>query len=373
MNILHIAPINFSKHSGLSTVIPNIIENQNITEGINSSLLLSRPVSEELINESKEKYKFKIYDYTNLKKIDKSSNSIHWNEIDLAVIHSTYIPMHLKAVKYLTKADIPYILVPHGAMTYGMLSHKKWKKKIGNILFFNKVVRKASAIQFLSKEEKERTKEYSKYTFIVENGMDISSFTKENFNSTGLKFTSISRLEWNVKGLDRQLELVNSNQSIMRTNKCKMLICGPDENNTVSKMKQFIKEKNLEDIVTISGPIYDDKKKDILLDTDVFVLLSRAEGQPMGVLEALSMGIPCLVSPGSNLAEDTQKYNFGWETDDSIEDMSDKLLEIIDQPEQLKVKSKNARNFINTEHSWEKITKDSLNYYKIILDKYIGG
>lgn len=39
----------------------------------------------------------------------------------------------------------------------------------------------------------------------------------------------------------------------------------------------------------------------VLLQTDLFIQTSRHEGMPMGLLEALSIGVPCLVTVGTSL------------------------------------------------------------------------
>ena len=48
------------------------------------------------------------------------------------------------------------------------------------------------------------------------------------------------------------------------------------------------------------------------LKNDVFIRTSRFEGLPLGILEALSLGLPCLVTKGTNLDELVNNYNAGW-------------------------------------------------------------
>ena len=48
------------------------------------------------------------------------------------------------------------------------------------------------------------------------------------------------------------------------------------------------------EVVKLNREIDEEEKRQILLDTDVFIQTSRFEGMPMGILEALSYGLPCL-------------------------------------------------------------------------------
>ena len=60
------------------------------------------------------------------------------------------------------------------------------------------------------------------------------------------------------------------------------------------------------------GGVYGDNKVKVLLDTDIFILTSRYEGMPMGVLEAWSYGIPCILSDGTNMINSDTLENSYW-------------------------------------------------------------
>ena len=60
------------------------------------------------------------------------------------------------------------------------------------------------------------------------------------------------------------------------------------------------------------GVIYGDDKYKILSQNDIFILTSRFEGMPMGILEALSLGVPCFVTKETCMGEWIEEHNCGF-------------------------------------------------------------
>lgn len=94
---------------------------------------------------------------------------------------------------------------------------------------------------------------------------------------------------------------------------------------------------------------------------------SRFEGLSMGLLEALSYGLPCLVTTGSNMREEIEKYDCGWGADNSVESIKNALLALIRDKDKLRIKSENARKLAE-KYNWEKIAMDSHEKYLELLE-----
>src|SRR5690625_3229752 len=77
-----------------------------------------------------------------------------FNEPDLVVFQGVYHFEFYGISKELKKRNIPYVIVPRSSLTKGGQSFKPFKKKIGNSLIFNRFVKRASAIHYLSNQEK---------------------------------------------------------------------------------------------------------------------------------------------------------------------------------------------------------------------------
>ena len=112
------------------------------------------------------------------------------------------------------------------------------------------------------------------------------------------------------------------------------------------------------------------KKKKMLIQNDIFIMTSRFEGQSMGLLEALSYGLPCLATSGSNMREEIEKYDCGWVADNNVDSIKNALLTLIRDKDKFKIKSENARKLAE-KYNWEKIAIDSHEKYLELLEIYL--
>lgn len=129
-------------------------------------------------------------------------------------------------------------------------------------------------------------------------------------------------------------------------------------------IKRMIFENNIGDIIKFHDGIVGEEKKTVLLDTDIFIQTSRFEGMPMGILEALSYGIPCLVTIGTTLGTVVEKYNAGWCADTSIDAIAEKISEAVQDRINWKLKSYNAQKLIKNEFEWNKVCEKELMFYQ---------
>ena len=114
----------------------------------------------------------------------------------------------------------------------------------------------------------------------------------------------------------------------------------------------------------VNGPVFDDEKKNTLLNTDVFIQCSRTEGMPMGIIEAMSYGVPCLITKGTSLTSVLEKYDAGYGCETAAESIANAIEKAILEKHLLKEKSQNAKKLIKSEFLWENVAKDALDNYR---------
>lgn len=283
-----------------------------------------------------------------------------FNKPDLVVFHQIYEPEYIKISKVLRKGKIPYIILPHGSLTVGAQKKKRLKKFLGNFLF-NPFIKHAKAIQCLSKTEADTTK-WNVPKFVGTNGYDLSQKQKRSFNEDKIKFVYIGRLEW-LKGLDIMLDAFKLLAHSSNKDKCELHIYGPDHQGQYAHVEQMIEERSLNEFVTLHPAVFKGEKEKILLDSDIFFQTSRSEGMPMGILEALSYGLPCLITEGTTLGELVEKSNAGWVAKTNAASVAEQLKAAINDSATWCEKSENARKVIEDHFAWDKVAKEAVNVY----------
>ncbi len=354
MVILHVASIENNPFSGVCVVVPQHIRAQSAFAEVALLNVNGRPVDgvETQLAYSKD---------FDLRRIPAPFDSP-----DLVVFHEAYRVEYLRVYKRLKKAGIPYVIIPHGELREEAQRKKKWKKKIANLLFFNAFINGAAAIQCLSEMERDNTA-FGKEKFVASNGVGIPSKEKSSFSKFGLRITYIGRLEVRVKGLDLLLQAIKTAKKELKAAGARVELYGPDYQGRFAEVQSLIEENGVGDLVTLHREVSGEEKENILLDTDIFIQTSRHEGMPMGILEAMSYGIPCLVTEGTTLKPLIARYDGGFAAETKADSIARMLVRAIDERETLPEKSKNARQAVEENFSWAYVAEKAIEEYKRAL------
>lgn len=354
MVILHIAHIEDNACNGVCIVVPQHVKVQQRYEIVG------------LMNISGYKFKNLQNQIDFIQPFSLSVLPEPFDRPDLVVFHELYRPEYLKIGKELRKRNVPYIILPHGGMTK-TAQKKKWlKKKVANFLLFNRFIKHAKAIQCLSPTERDNIK-FHKNKFIGTNGVIVPDIKKENFSKKGLKFIYIGRLEVIIKGLDLLIEAISRIADFMRQSNSKLFIYGPDYKGRYAQVQKLISKNEVADIVCLNTAIFGERKEEELLDSDIFIQTSRTEGAPTGIIEALSYGLPCIVTKGTTFADFVNNSEAGWGCNTDVDSIADAITNSIKEREMLPEKSINAINAIKENYTWDKVVIDALTAYKNIV------
>lgn len=228
---------------------------------------------------------------------------------------------------------------------------------------------KAIALQCLSQEEYDATS-FGRRKIIATNGRAIPEKKKENFSSDGVKMLYIGRLDVHVKGLDILLEAVRKCLDLLKDNNVTLDIYGPDYAGRYAQVENLIKDLGVGEVVTLHHEIVGEAKEKCLLDCDIFVQTSRHEGMPVGILESLSYGIPCLITRGTNLGEKIRDNDCGWMAENDPDSVAEAIKRAVGERSLYETKSVNARKYVQDNFSWDVIMPKTIESYQKLLEEY---
>lgn len=283
---------------------------------------------------------------------------------DIAVFEDPFNSLTFtKIAKRLHKRNIPYILSPHGCFVRIALQKKRAKKYIAMHTVLRRYLKKSYATQYLCENEKNNSVLFG-IPVLIPNGIPAA----EEYKKVGeiKKIVFLSRKDVNNKGLDYLLEALASKKELLMKKAIKVELYGTAESLEDEEfISAYIKKNGLAEIVSNNGPVFGSEKTAVLLDSDLFVLTSRHEGFPMSVLEALSFGLPVLVTKGTNMDDIVEQANAGWTCETNAAAIGEKLEQALTCADCSQI-SRNARK-LSMEYSWDAIAQLTVEKYLQII------
>ena len=359
MNILYISKLSGNMFAGPNNSVPAQIQAQSKIDNV---------FWYNLNNVKKDEwtklkcYNLKDYPTGRLADIPKP-----FNKPDIVIVEEFYCFPFEKIIKDIQINRIPYIIIPRSELTQQAQEKKKIKKVFGNYIYFNRMVKKSLAIQYLSEEERrESEKQWKKQSIVIPNGTVIKKNKKQRFNKRKIEAVYIGRYEKYQKGLDLLFEAIIRQQELLRMHGFTLNMYGVDQEETISYLKNTIKAEQLEDLISVNNAVFAQEKEAVLLNSDVFIMTSRFEGMPMGMIEALSYGLPCVATVGTNMADEINNAKAGWTAKNTVESIEEALKTMVLEKEKFREKSSKAIEVAN-KYSWENIAKKSHETFERLL------
>lgn len=294
MKIYHIVPnINKINYGVWKVVLDNILFN---TKFDSYMIVLEKPkVIPDEINMIIEKVKYlKTNDVLNFLLKEDCHD-------DILVTHGCWTGVTYIG-NYLSKKGFRWIMYPHGMLEPWALKNNYWKKSIYFKFIEERRISNAHIIVAVGKPEQKNIRKLFPNNKCVHIPNGIKSEILRNKNYDVFEFTFVARLHYK-KGVVELIKAWLSSSLLNKNIQFKLNIAGPDEGE-LNKIKVLI---NGSDNIKILGPIYGEKKKELLRRSHFFVLPSYSEGFPTSIVEAMTFGCIPIITEGCNFPEINNK------------------------------------------------------------------
>ena len=363
MNVLHLGPVNWHDIGGLHVSIPALVAAQNRIDGVNAALAITVPGAGQAPDVD-----FNVFDQR-IAVDDQGRLNLPapFDRPDMAVFHSTYIPLHAAIAAKLRRAAIPYIICPRGGMTRWAHRFRWFKKRVADLLFFKRMVAGAAAVNCLTEGEAEASRGWRRPMFIAGNGTTLppAIHLASPGTTAGRRLLFIGRLHIQYKGLDMLLAACSLVREALRETETTIELHGPDCDGSTRILRRQITALQLDELVTLHGPALGEVKASLLAASDVFLHPSRSEGHPMAVLEALGHGLPCLLTPVTNVADEVADAGAGWRVEPTPEGIATGLQQVLSvEDDALRQAGVAARRLAAENYCWDKTAARCVEAYR---------
>ncbi|BAB76938.1 glycosyltransferase [Anabaena sp. FACHB-709] len=299
-----------------------------------------------------------------------------WKNIhnyDLLHIHAIFSYASTAAMAIARLRKIPYIVRPLGQLCEWSLQQSAIKKQIYLQLIEKSNLNNSKYIHFTSEQEQQETSllNLTSPSFILPHGLSITNIIpdarqrlRQHFNLPEDEpiILFLSRLH-PKKGLDYLIPALEKISNYRFT----FVLAGSGSPDYETEVKSLLVSHSIQNRTCFTGFVKGEIKDILLQGADLFALTSHSENFGVAVLEALSAGVPVLVTPGVALANLVTQQNLGYVTELDVNYIAASIQQALDYPQKAKEMGDRARQLICEKYTWDKVAGQLQEVYKNIL------
>jgi glycosyltransferase involved in cell wall biosynthesis len=229
---------------------------------------------------------------------------VHLSEFDLVHFYGLYDLLGPVIGHYSRRGGIPYVIEPMGMyrpIDRNIAMKNFWHRTIGRALWRNAAC--VVATSELEQEELVDAGVPQSRIAIRYNGIADDLIAHSGARGRFRSQWGISESEPVILFLSRLIPRKGADLLIQAfAQVCplsgRLVIAGPEgETGYRAHLEECARESGVGARVLFTGPVYDDEKSSLLVDSDIFVLPSRYENFANVAAEAMAFGIPVIVTP----------------------------------------------------------------------------
>jgi glycosyltransferase involved in cell wall biosynthesis len=284
-------------------------------------------------------------------------------------IHGAFIPAFYAVSRFLDTHSIPFIITPHSTYNRVMMNKNALRKKLYFRFFEKPLLERSSRIHLLGRSEWIGLGDiyHNKKSVILPYGFTRMEQKDVPEKAIGFSVVYCGRLAVHHKGLDILLKgfaLFNRKYPDTR-----LILIGDGREKEL--LQTLCRNLGIDTAVTFRGSVFGMDKNRILQECHVFAHPSRTDGLPATIVEASSLGLPCVISEATNMGDMVERHDAGYKMKSLDPEEFDKgltaMYKRIVRKGQGPLLKANACNMIDTDFSWPGVLGHLNNIYRQTL------
>jgi glycosyltransferase involved in cell wall biosynthesis len=289
---------------------------------------------------------------------------------DVVHIHAVFNHACIAAARACRKHGVPYVVRPLGTLDPWSMKQKPLRKSVFWNLAGKRMLHDAAAVHYTARAEKQAVEESLglNHGRVVPLGVDLTvtggnGFQRVEFPQlTGHPYVLVLSRLHSKKGLDVLLDSFVPLVMGEEFANWRLVIAGDGPTDYSTRLKQQVRSAGAEEFILFTGWLEGAAKRAALRNASLLALPSRHENFGLCALEALAYGVPVLISPHVNLADDILSSNAGWVVPVSEGAIQNALIEAMRSTEDRHARGKAGKKFA-AQFAWPNIAAQLVSLY----------
>jgi poly(glycerol-phosphate) alpha-glucosyltransferase len=288
---------------------------------------------------------------------------------DILHVHGLWMYLSVVARKWHKTTGKPYVVSPHGMLDPWAMRNAFWKKRLAWHAYEDAHLGNAACIHALCEAERTavRAAGLKRPVVVLPNGIeqfqrpaDLPAWrNKLPRDAKVLMFLGRLTPKKCVAELIKAWSRVCDQQPAWH-----LALVGPDEGGYAGHLDNLASAGQRPPRIHLVGPAYGEERSRAYATATAFILPSVSEGQPLAALEALSQGIPALLTPQCNLPE-VFEAGCGLAIGTSDEEIAEGLETLFELPaEKLAAMGELGRKLVADRFNWTTIAARFADLYR---------
>jgi glycosyltransferase involved in cell wall biosynthesis len=304
------------------------------------------------------------------------SLALNSRRFDLVHVFGLFSLTHPLGALACASVGVPLVISPVAHLLPLHMAVKRRKKEVFLKVAWMPWIGRASAFHVFSQLEADSVRkrvpdarlfEATLGIFPCANGCDMPDRSRDRERTRHFLF--FGRNDVYQKGLDVLLEGYAKAIGLLGIRpkvSVKLTIAGLPWNNSRPYLTGCLRRLGIQDVVTILGEVDEPTKSRLLVEADCLLFLSRWDGPPRPIREAIAAGTPVIVTPETNMGELVEKFGAGLQVGLNAEQVSHGLLRAVLEGDLLENCQRGVQN-LKRHLAWDRVAEDYVKGYEEAL------